>query len=148
MTDDAAVASRSYPHASSIFADPERLRDDFERFGNVWSLVAESDGRIVGHVAFLHAHTHDEPRAPIPGLAHVWRVFVAPEHWGTGLARELLRRAHAGMRERGYTRARLYTPKSQLRARAFYEREGWRPTGEQDYSDWLQLELVEYRLDL
>jgi hypothetical protein len=35
-------------------------------------------------------------------------------------------------------------PTGQARARAFYERNGWRPSGEVDPDNDLRLELVEY----
>jgi GNAT superfamily N-acetyltransferase len=90
----------------------------------------------------------EEPREPIPGLAHLWLLFVAPEHWGNGLAGGLLAWAQAGMIDVAYDAARLWTPAGQARARAFYERRGWRPSGREHFSKELGLPLVEYRVEL
>ena len=114
----------------------------------MWSLSAEERGDLVGHIAFVPARTAGDPPEPIPGMAHLWRMFVRPDLWGGGLARELIRRAHAEMRERGYEHARLYTPALQARARAFYEREGWRLEGRPHFNANMRLDLVEYTLDL
>jgi GNAT superfamily N-acetyltransferase len=89
-----------------------------------------------------------ELREPIPGLAHLWLLFVAPEHWGTGLAGDLLAWAQAGMIDAAYDAARLWTPAGQARARAFYEYRHWRPTGREHFTEELGLPLVEYRIEL
>ena len=52
------------------------------------------------------------------------------------------------MHARGFTRARLWTPAGQRRARAFYAREGWRATGVEWFDDGLQLLLVELQVPL
>ena len=49
---------------------------------------------------------------------------------------------------RGYARMRLFTPAGQARARAFYEREGWRTDGVIMPEPLLGLDLVEYRREL
>ncbi len=64
----------------------------------------------------------------LPGVAHVFAVFVLPPWWGRGVAPRLLDAVVEGMRERGYARGRLFTPERQARARAFYAREGWTET--------------------
>jgi GNAT superfamily N-acetyltransferase len=89
-----------------------------------------------------------DAREPIPGLAHLWLLFVVPEHWGTGLASDLLAWAHAGMVEAAYDAARLWTPMGQARARAFYVGRGWEPTAREHLNNDLGLPLVEYRVEL
>jgi GNAT superfamily N-acetyltransferase len=66
------------------------------------------------------------------------------------VAAELLAAAVAEARQRGFQRMRLLTPRDHARARRFYEREGWRPTGvELDRgSTLLGLAIVEYAIDL
>jgi GNAT superfamily N-acetyltransferase len=52
-------------------------------------------------------------------------LYVDPAAWGSGAAAELL---HAGLRwiaNRGHNEARLRVVEPHLRARRFYEREGW-----------------------
>jgi GNAT superfamily N-acetyltransferase len=124
---------------------PPDIADDRERTvallsePTTWGLLALDDGRPVGHFAFTPARrrTADEvpgdwrEREPIPGLAHLWQLFVLPEWWGSGVA----------------ARLRLFTPSGQARARRFYERRGWTPVVEQ-FNPELGLDLVEYRLEL
>ena len=129
------------------FYDERATREGLRRTG-VWALSAEHRSHLIAHIAFNQARTREEPRAPIDGMAHLWRLFVRPDHWGTGLAGALLQRAHTEMRARGYVRARLFTPAGSGRARGFYEREGWHAAGEAEYYEDIRLELVEYRLDL
>jgi GNAT superfamily N-acetyltransferase len=110
----------------------------------VWSLLAEEPARVAGYVTLLPAA---DSRRPVddPGLAHFWMLFVRAEWWGTGLAGWLQREAVAAATARGYTAMRLFTPAGQVRARRFYEREGWTLASEPHIDEDLRLELVEYR---
>jgi diamine N-acetyltransferase len=111
-----------------------------------WALLGESDRAPVGYVALVPARVlGQEPRHRIPGLAHLWHLFVLRDWWGTGLAAHLLDEAVAEARRRGYREARLFTPRDNKRARAFYEREGWSDSGLELFGDDLELQLVEYR---
>ncbi len=120
-----------------------------------WVQIATSSIGSAGHVAFLPARERaiDEPpsdwreRPMLPGLAHLWQLFVLPEWWGTAVAARLHDAAREMMIARGMSQARLYTPAAHQRARRFYERRGWRAR-EQRFNEGLQLELVEYRLEL
>jgi GNAT superfamily N-acetyltransferase len=57
-------------------------------------------------------------------------LYVVPESWGTGVANRLTDAALTSMREAGATEATLWVVEANARARRFYEREGWQPTGE------------------
>ena len=109
--------------------------------------VAEQDGEQVGHVTFLPA---SESRVPIddPTLAHLEQLFVRPSHFGTGVAGRLLALATGEAREAGFARMRLATPVAHIRARRFYEREGWAPVGDVLTGEPIGLELQEYRVRL
>jgi GNAT superfamily N-acetyltransferase len=104
-------------------------------------LLAEDGDRVAGHVAYVPAR---EER----GVAHVWMLFLREKWWGTGLAGDLLARAVASAAEEGYAGMRLHTPAEHLRARSFYEREGWTASGDAFYEPMLGLMLVTYRLQL
>ena len=119
---------------------PERLAQP-----GWWGRVAECAGEAVGYVIVGPAALPDNPAEPIPGLLHVWHLFVRPRWWGSGVASGLLGEALAEAAMRGYEAARLYTPRENARARAFYRREGWRETGVETYAPDLDLELVEFR---
>jgi len=109
----------------------------------VWCLVAESSGSPVGHGAFLPTTLASRP-GPEPGLAHLWQLFVRPPFWGTGIASRLLAEATRAA-ARDFQAMRLHTPAAQLRARRFYEREGFGvhdgPADDLDFG----MPLVEYR---
>jgi hypothetical protein len=59
-----------------------------------------------------------------------------------------MQRAVAGAVVQGYGRMRLITPRDQVRARAFYEREGFSHTGWEALEQPLGLVLVEYAREL
>jgi GNAT superfamily N-acetyltransferase len=120
-----------------------------------WGLLAVYDGDVVGHFAFTPARERSageapgdwRDRAPIPGLAHLWQLFVLPAWWGRGVAPMLHEAGINEMRARGYERARLFTPSGQARARAFYERRGW-IVHDEEFNPDLALDLTEYRIEL
>jgi len=127
-----------------VFADP-----------TTWVLIALLQEAPVGHVAFCPARVPPtgasdggwRARAAIPGLAHLWQLFVLPDWWGSGVAPLLHDAAIAQMRAERYSDARLFTPSLQTRARRFYERRGWLAQGE-TWSEEFALAMTEYRLSL
>jgi Acetyltransferase (GNAT) family len=127
----------------------EMLLGMMQRFSKdgSWSVVAFTDeGEAAGHAtARPEAGEDGRPRQDMARLTH---LFVRRPFWGSGAADLLHERIVAGMCERGFLSARLWTPVGQARARAFYERNGWRPTGELDLENDLQLELLEYAREL
>lgn len=96
-----------------------------------------------GHVAVL---PESVGATPVTGTAHLWQLVVARERWGTGLAHDLLHAAVSDARVRGYEHVVLWTPRDHGRARRFYEREGFTPTGVARFDDELGLGLL--RLEL
>jgi GNAT superfamily N-acetyltransferase len=130
----------------------DRQADLEERLGGVGVrtriVVAPSGEGLAAICGWTPARTEEEPRDPVPGLAHLWMLFVDQPHWGSGLASELLDWARRGMAAASYDAARLWTPTGQARARAFYERRGWYATGREQYNPALGLHVVEYRVEL
>ena len=104
---------------------------------STWTMVAEDGGLVAGHGGYL-------PQPGVPGSAHLWQLFVRPPWWGSGMARALLQEAIAAAAAEGYGRMRLFTPRDQARARAFYEREGFEHTGWEAFEESIGLVLVEY----
>jgi GNAT superfamily N-acetyltransferase len=111
---------------------------------DVWALLAEDGGDLIGHVAIRSAATAPFS-ASEPGLAHFWQLFVAPAWHGSGLALVLHDEALREARERGYDAIRLFAAAGQARARRFYEREGWAPAGPPFMLEGFGMEVVEYR---
>jgi GNAT superfamily N-acetyltransferase len=140
---------------------PRQVSTDSDRSAELlgdqatWALIALTEGRSVGHVAFCPARERpaDEPRgalktrAVLPGVAHLWQLFVLPEWWGRRVAPTLHDATTIEMRAQGYRRGRLFTPSLHARARRFYERRGWSAAGE-EWNDELALMLTEYQLRL
>jgi GNAT superfamily N-acetyltransferase len=116
----------------------------FPRDGS-WAVIAFEGREPVGHAAARPEHAGDV--RPLGGLARLAHLFVREPYWGSGVAHELHAHIVDGMAQRGFEGARLWTPAGQARARAFYARHGWRPTGASDPSNELGVELLEYELE-
>jgi GNAT superfamily N-acetyltransferase len=112
-----------------------------------WIAEDPGAGDVAGHVTYLPAAEAQVP-SDEPGLAHLEQLFVRRAHWGSGIATRLLAVAVQHAAGAGYTAMRLGTPADHLRARRFYEREGWTTTGERIEATPLGLALVEFRLAL
>lgn len=135
-----AFAPRGWERPADA-VEEERLRARFPA-PDVWAVVAvAADGTQAGHVSLLD--DIEEPGAS----AYLWQLFVRPAYQGTGLAATLHDAFLEAARARGYTRARLRTPAGQMRARRFYEREGWTTDGRAELHPLLGLELLVYRRD-
>jgi GNAT superfamily N-acetyltransferase len=130
---------------TSIQEEPE-IHDRLSR-GDVHGRVALAEANLAGFTGWMPA-SHGSPRRPIPGRAHLWSLFIAPEWWGTGVAADLLDWSVSGMRASGYSEAQLWTPHAHARARAFYEREGWTASSLVRFSPELGLDVILYELEL
>ncbi len=74
---------------------------------------------------------------------------LAVEHWGSGLAQSAHGAVLDRMRSRGIARAWLTVFTANRRARRFYERLGWYPTGHRTFSTVPPFaELLRYERDL
>jgi ribosomal protein S18 acetylase RimI-like enzyme len=65
-----------------------------------------------------------------PTVGQLSRLYVDPEFWGSGIGRRLFHTGVAHLTIRGFPQARLWVIEGNLRARRWYERMGWTPTGE------------------
>jgi GNAT superfamily N-acetyltransferase len=115
---------------------------------DAWCRLAYDGRAPAGHVALLAATERTPDRRAIPGLAHLWMLFIREPWRGTGLAPRLLALAVEEAAARGCGAMRLHTPAAHGRARAFYEREGWTTDGVATPEPMLGLDLVEYRRPL
>jgi RimJ/RimL family protein N-acetyltransferase len=80
-------------------------------------LVIEVEGSVVGFCS-LGATDHE-------GWGEIYAIYVDPEYWGGGLGRELLAAGETALSASGHGRAVLWVLEGNLRARVFYERQGW-----------------------
>jgi GNAT superfamily N-acetyltransferase len=139
------------PHLLELRGIRQRLQ-----LPDTWCVLATAPGgEAAGHVGFMRAREPNPAGPPVPpvpgpvaGRAHVWSLFVRPTWWGTGLARRLHALAVREAAAQGYERMQLVTPTGQARARAFYEREGWRAAPPSFTEPMLDLELIRYERPL
>ena len=75
-------------------------------------------------------------------------LYVDPEVWGSPVATQLLGAGLAWISDQGHTEARLRVVEEHLRARRFYEREGWQldPAFEPASNEFFR--LIYYRYEL
>jgi GNAT superfamily N-acetyltransferase len=83
--------------------------------------VAERDEAIIGFAAY---GPHREPDLG-DETGELYAIYVAPEAWGSGAGHALIDAVVAGLRRDGRTTGVLRVLDANVRARAFYEREGW-----------------------
>ena len=92
--------------------------------------VAESDGEVVGYVKLGPNKLPIESNGPAILLD---QLYVARDHHGAGIARELMDWAIGEARQRGATELYLTVFIDNHRARRFYERYGFEPVGRYDF---------------
>jgi GNAT superfamily N-acetyltransferase len=110
----APAAGRTLEELAPFDERVERYRASFEDPPPDASiLVAERDGEIVGTAIRLGSELRD--------------LYVVPEAWGSGAAVALM---DAALEAIDADEATLWVVEANGRARRFYEREGWEPTGE------------------
>lgn len=128
--------------------DAARFEREQRARWRAWKLPAESevevltdDGRVVGFAALGPEREPDDPLGMRRG--EVYAFYVHPDLWGSGAAEVLMTAAEQRLAARGFTQAVLWVLADHPRARAFYERCGWRWTGEAGWFDQVGAELVE-----
>jgi GNAT superfamily N-acetyltransferase len=99
-------------------------------------VLVEDAGDPVAMALVVQAFARDgASRDPLPGLAHVSMVAVRPDRWGQRLGAVVMDWAQLQARNRGYTRARLWTHETNRRAQRLYERLGWTASGRTKIDD-------------
>ena len=140
VQEDGAVAGLGHIFPQSRFPFPvdairSRWRSELSDPGTRCFVVLGDDRRVAGFAAvrgdeFLHFGT-------------------ALDTWGTGLAGRAHDEVLAEFRADGHRSARLRVFEANARARRFYERRGWAPTGERSASPFAPHPiLVGYRVEL
>jgi GNAT superfamily N-acetyltransferase len=92
---------------------------------------------IVGYASYGPERDLDGTPGPYPGrdgsapasIAELYALYVTPAWWSTGTGRALMERVLAEVRTEGYARIVLWVLTENARARRFYERCGFRPSG-------------------
>jgi GNAT superfamily N-acetyltransferase len=104
-------------HLDAMAVTDERVANLQSRYGGeMRTLVAEVGGAVVGMAAIGPCRDDDRP-----GERELYALYVLPDHWGTGAGQALWEAAQP------FTS--LWVLTDNPRARAFYERNGFRPDG-------------------
>jgi RimJ/RimL family protein N-acetyltransferase len=115
-------------YAEAAERTDDEWRERCATVGPTW--LALDDGRPVGTVGLWHA---DEQPAHEVYLVGMWVATVAR---GTDVATQLVGTALTHAAASGWRRVLLDVAHENARARAFYSRMGFRPTGEVDTMPW------------
>ena len=131
----AAFEDYRYLYTPGAFLDtvltPETLQ---ARLAKIVVLVAaNSSNEIIGTIAC---------EVVMSGEGHLRGMAVLPGWRGKGLARQLLSRAESELHSRNCTRITLDTTEPLLRAMSFYEKHGYRRSGQ--ISGFFGMPLIEY----
>ncbi|MCK2217614.1 GNAT family N-acetyltransferase [Actinomadura sp. ATCC 31491] len=131
-------------HLASLEVRPEVVRNRAEvlRSGRVSGLVAEVRGEVRGFA--LYGPSRDED---VPGM-EVYAIYVLPDEFSTGMGRALMTAAVEDLAASGHGEAGLWVLAANARARRFYERFGFTPSGRAKMLPDPPLEEVHYRLAL
>lgn len=121
------------------------------------------DGEVVGFglCGAERADAHDNALAPgdapeAPSGGELFACYLRPAAWGSGAADAVLARCHEHFRSAGFASATLWVLRDNPRARRYYERNGWWPTGESslfegpvtDGEPMFSVPEVQYRISL
>jgi len=108
----------------STLADVSTWPDERWRLmaGRRANFLAELDGRVVGMVA-------GGMNSEWPGTRWMYAMYVTPDARGTGVADDLVNKVSQWARGEGVGQLYLSVTVTVARARAFYERVGFRLTG-------------------
>ena len=107
----------------------------------IW--LADTEGTVVGFVSAGPSEGGDAQAS----TGQVYAIYVTPDCWDRGVGRNLLVHAEQDLRTHGYADATLWVLDTNDRARAFYERAGWRADGGAKIEEFggAQLSEVRYR---
>ena len=160
---DVQVASwrAGYAH---VFPESVLYADDFDSsrrtMWNNWRftpghrvvVVTEEDAqgneRVIGFCSF---GPERERARGFTGRGEVWAFYLHPERWGSGAAAELMDHVEQRLKSEGFATVVLWVLDDNPRARRFYERHGWAPTGiAANFDDYCEVSVpeVEYRKEL
>ncbi|MGX2995215.1 GNAT family N-acetyltransferase [Streptomyces sp. JNUCC 64] len=114
-------------------------------------LVAEDDvtdgtGHGAGDRPGITAFACYRPTGQDPRQGELSALYAHPDHWGTGVGRELMAAVETAMTTAGYREATLWVLADNTRARRFYETAGWSFDGTvtQDHDGGAVLDKLRY----
>jgi ribosomal protein S18 acetylase RimI-like enzyme len=112
----------AYLEGLSVELAELRWRDQLADEGHA-IFVAVDDAKVAGF-------TNSGPAEDGPdGAGELYTIYLLPDYWDRGIGRRLLELSEDALRRAGFGDAVLWVLEDNARARAFYERNGWRPDG-------------------
>jgi len=122
-------------YTPAAFEDTVLTRATLEqRLADMWVFVAVSSaGEIIGTIACRLVDAHE---------GHIRGMAVHPDRMGSDVAQRLLEKVESELRGKGCSSISLDTTQPLQRAIRFYERNGFRATGE--VTDFFGMPLYEY----
>jgi GNAT superfamily N-acetyltransferase len=109
------------------------------------TFIAVDDDTIRGLAMFGSYRGED-----MPNTGELLAIYVDPDYWHAGLGRLLIVAARDGLRREGFAEAALWVLDGNVRARKFYECDGWTLDGGRQTKSiaGAQLDEVRYRRTL
>lgn len=108
--------------------------------GALCALMVMDGGRPAGCAAFGRSREED-----MTGWGELVSVYLHPDYFGAGYGQALLEAAMHGLRAQGYGRVFLWVLRENSRARRFYEKHGFAPSGEENALDIMGQSVVNVR---
>lgn len=145
----AAFAPYKDQYTAGAFEDTVLSQETLRtRMAKMHVLVAIANGEIVGTVSMVierrHYGSEPQPGFCVDRFLYFGRIrgmAVLPSHHGQGIAESLLQTAEQMFAERSCNAIVLDTTEPLKRAQRFYEKHGYKPTG--DARDFFGMELIE-----
>jgi GNAT superfamily N-acetyltransferase len=103
------------------------------------TLVAEADGRTLGFASYGASRDEDAE----DGCMELYAIYLDPEAWGRGVARDLIRTVLADVPPE--VRMTLWVLSENPRAHHFYRRHGFQPDGVERIEERAQVPVTEVR---
>jgi len=160
---DVQVASwrAGYAH---VFPESVLYADDFDssrrafwrnwRFGAGHRVAVATERTDSGEervIGFCSYGPERERARGFTGRGEIWAFYTHPDRWGSGAASQLMDHVEERLKAEGFVTSVLWVLDDNPRARRFYERQGWAPTGiAASFDDYCEVSLpeVEYRKEL
>lgn len=145
------VARKAWHAAYEEIIDPSRIDETVDAWYAPERLIA--DDITPTDRPFFVATVGDEvtgfaEAVPEDGdVAHLYRIYVAPDYWGQGIGRSLLERLQGDLRDRGFDTLVLSVFAENDVGVEFYQSMGFERTAETN-SERFEARQYEYKKDL
>jgi len=116
------IVPQTYLDGLSVDKRETAFREALTR-GKPEMWVATNDAQVIGWIAFGPSRDDGAP----PAVGEIEALYVVPEHWSTGVGRELWRAGAGRLGERGFTSITLWVLEDNARALRFYGAAGMQP---------------------